>query len=182
MGQLRLPYRRINSQYRWEVSLASRKASTSDTRNCATQMHGATSLGVRTRAKRGRSRPTHRLLDHRLEKARCAAGHTAPNQTTAGEKGATSSIAPRATTGHRAKSGRVLLKLCQPQTISLRQAICLPHHRPSPDVLAHVTQGICTGDRSAQPHPAARGRITLGPTRANKSYNRTHQPGASPTG
>ena len=35
---------------------------------------------------------------------------------------------------------------------------------------------------TAQPHPAARGRITLGPTRANKSYNPTYQPGASPTG
>ena len=36
--------------------------------------------------------------------------------------------------------------------------------------------------RTIQPHPAARGRITLGPTRANKSYNPTYQPGASPTG
>ena len=93
-----------------------------------------------------------------------------------------SDFVPNDGNGRNAKSGRVVRKLCQPQTISLRQAICLPHHRPSPDVLAHVTQGICTGDRSDQPHPAARGRITLGPTRANKSYNRTHQPGASPTG
>ena len=80
------------------------------------------------------------------------------------------------------KTGRVWIKVCQPQTISLRQAICLPHHRPSPDVPAQVRHGICPGDRSAQPHPAARGRITLGPTRANKSYNPTYQPGASPTG
>ena len=95
---------------------------------------------------------------------------------------AVSNSAPNDHRKQRLGSGRVMRKVCQPQTISLRQAICLPHHRPSPDVLAHVTQGICTGDRSAQPHPAARGRITLGRTRANKSYNPTHQPGASPTG
>ena len=81
-----------------------------------------------------------------------------------------------------AKKGRLLRKVCQPQTISLRQEICLPHHRPSPDVPAQVRHGICPVDRSAQPHPAARGRITLGPTRANKSYNPTYQPGTSPTG
>ena len=73
------------------------------------------------------------------------------------------------------------------------QTLPTTDHQPSPSNLPTAPSSItgCPGARHTrhlhgrpfrQPHPAALGRITLGPTRANKSYNPTYQPGASPTG
>ncbi len=50
---------------------------------------------------------------------------------------------------------------------------------PSPRSLASPRSRWTSGCTSPRSHWSGRGS---GPTRANKSYNRTHQPGASPTG
>ena len=74
------------------------------------------------------------------------------------------------------------------QHMSLRQAICLPHHRPSPDVLAQGCPGASqTGRSPGRPfRPASSCRPPpnnlTGPYRTLNRYNPTHQPGASPTG